>query len=122
MEKENLEEYMELFYKLDRDGETIRTKKIAEALKTTKGNVSQALTKLKKEKLITYEPYQEIKITNKGRGIGKKILNNHETVEKFLINCLNISVKQAHKEACKIEHAVSEDTVNKLHKFMERTK
>jgi DtxR family Mn-dependent transcriptional regulator len=118
MNKENLEEYMELFYQLDQSGEKIRTKTIADELKTTKGNVSQALTKLKKDKLIEYAPYQDIKLTTKGREIGKKIKHNHEISEEFLIKKLGVDPKQAHREACKIEHALSGSTINKLARFL----
>ena len=120
MDKENLEEYMELFYMLDQKGETIRTKTIANEIKTTKGNVSQALAKLKKDKLIEYAPYHDIKLTDKGREIGKKIKHKHEIAEEFLIKKLGVNPKQAHHEACKIEHALSCSTVNKLARFMNK--
>jgi len=120
MDKENLEEYMELFYRLVREEKEIRTKTIARELRTTKGNVSQALAKLKKSKLIKYEPYKSIELTEKGRGIGRNVMHNHEITENFLINLLGVNQKQAHKEACKIEHAVSKETVEKLALFMKK--
>jgi len=120
MEKENLEEYMELFYTLDKSGEKIRTKKIAEKLKTTKGNVSQALAKLKQKKLIKYEPYHDIELTNKGKEIGKDILRKHEITENFLTRILGINPEQAHEEACRIEHAVSKKTIEKLSNFVKK--
>ena len=120
MEKENLEEYLELFYTLDKSGEKIRTKTVAEELKTTKGNVSQALAKLKQKELIKYEPYQNIELTARGREIGKDILRKHEITEDFLIRLLGIKPGQAHEEACKIEHAISKKTIEKLSNFVKK--
>jgi len=118
MEKENIEEYMELFYRLDTDKEEIKTNKIASEMKTTKGNVSQALKKMKTCGLINYEPYQKIQLTEKGKKIGNDIFHKHEITEKFLGKILGVTQKRAHEEACKIEHAVSQDTIKKLSNFM----
>lgn len=118
MKTENLEEYMELFYALNQRGDPIRTKTVAEEMGTTKGNVSQALSKLKKRGLIDYEPYGEISLTPGGRKIGREINLKHTTTEKFLIEFLNVPPKRAHDEACKLEHALSSDTISKLTSFM----
>lgn len=118
MKKENLEEYLELFYNLTTTGKPIKTTKVAKELKTTSGNVSQALKKLKEKNFIIYQPYQDIKLTNKGLIIGKEISEKHEIVEQFLTDVLELDPKQAHEEACKIEHAISKETAKKLSKLV----
>ena len=120
MDKENLEEYLELFYKLSASGKPIKTTEVAKELRTTSGNVSQALKKLKSKGLIKYEPYKEIELTDKGKIIGKEISEKHEIAEQFLEEVLNLDPKQAHEEACRIEHAISRETAEKLSGLLEK--
>ena len=67
----------------------IRTTEVAKELKTTNGNVSQALKKLKKDKLIDYKPYQNIKLTDKALIIGKESSEKHEIAEQFVLRHLD---------------------------------
>lgn len=119
MRKENLEEYMELFYEFERAGVPIRTSEVARELGVTKGNVSQALPKLEMDKLITHKPYGDIKLTSKGEVIGKDVCAKHNVTERFLTDVLKVEPKIAHLEACGIEHAISKETLKKLSRFME---
>jgi DtxR family Mn-dependent transcriptional regulator len=63
-----------------------------------------------------------VKFTAKGEHIAKDIYRRHVICRDFLTNILNIDSKTADKDACRMEHAVSPVTLEKLVKFMEFVK
>ncbi|MEW6329325.1 MAG: metal-dependent transcriptional regulator, partial [Candidatus Micrarchaeota archaeon] len=71
-------------------------------------SVSEMFRKLAREKLITHTPYRGAVLTKKGEEIGKGITRKHRLIERFLA-LLGIGKKKLHKEACVLEHAVSDE-------------
>src|SRR5512136_2042810 len=53
-------------------------------------------------------------LTDQGVATGKQIMKRHETLQCFLSEILGMDQSSASDEACKIEHAVSDDTIDRL--------
>ena len=62
------------------------------------------LKKLEKSQLIKYQPYQGVKITEKGKQIALKVLRKHRLWETFLYTKLKFDWRQVHKVAEQLEH------------------
>lgn len=90
---------------------------IAEALNVKKASVTGALNVLAARKLINYEPYSKITLTNEGEIFAKNIIEKHENLRDFLENILGLSSVEASENACRMEHVVSEEFFANFVKF-----
>ena len=88
-----LEDYLESIYEISKQKTSVRITDIALALKISKPSVNRAVNTLKKQGLVSHEPYGDIILT--------------------------IPEDDAEKEACQIEHNISQNTVEKMKSFME---
>jgi DtxR family Mn-dependent transcriptional regulator len=68
---------------------------------------------------VNYEKYEYIELTQNGEKVGKEIHRRHEILLKFLSEILKIEFTIADQEACKMEHALSAATLDRLIDFME---
>ena len=69
--------------------EKVSTNSIASEIGTTAASVSDMLKKLLEKKLINYEKYKGVSLTNKGRVLATTIIRKHRLWETFLVDCLN---------------------------------
>ncbi len=116
---ESLEDYLETILLLETSYKVARVKDIAEHMGVLRGAVTQALKKLSQKELINYEPYSFITLTPKGLTIAKKISQHHKIIKDFLLTVLHVPAERAELNACRIEHAMDPDIVNRLVVFME---
>lgn len=87
-------------------------------MKCTKPSVNKALNNLKEEKLVNYEIYGTIELTQEGENLAKKILEVYDIVYLFLKEVLNLEEEQAKEEAEKIKLSITDVTINKLAKYV----
>ncbi len=115
---DNIDEYLEEMYRCELGKTEITTKGLAEKLRISMPSVSEMLAKLKAKGLVEYEPRRAITLTAKGRKEGETVYAKHETIRKFLVS-LGFDEKKAENEACRLEHAISEEVERALRKRME---
>ncbi|MDR2873449.1 MAG: metal-dependent transcriptional regulator [Methanobrevibacter sp.] len=106
---ENIEEYLEVLYTYRNKNTYVSTTKISKSLGIAPGSVTGMLKKLDSQGYISHEPYKGAILTDKGLTIAKKIKRKHRILESFLLNVLNITDKNIHNEACKMEHSLSDE-------------
>lgn len=116
------EDYLRVMYELYEKEDCIKSVDIAFILKVTKSSVSQMIKKLANERLIITKPYSKIKFTSKGLKKAKQLMHNHRVIEVFLKDILKYDIKKVHEEAHKLEHAFSEDSIERLDKFLKNPK
>jgi DtxR family Mn-dependent transcriptional regulator len=116
---ENMENYLETILDLEKTNKVARAKDIAERLGLQKGSVSGALKVLKGKDLINYSPYSFITLTSKGKKIAESIYRRHQVLHDFLQNVLQIDAEKADNTACRMEHVIDEDTLERLIAFIE---
>ncbi|MBM4240761.1 MAG: metal-dependent transcriptional regulator [Euryarchaeota archaeon] len=112
------EDYLEAMYNLKKSRGIIRVKGIASILQVKPPSVVEALQKLSKTGLVSYEKYGDINLTLKGMEIAECVINKHEILNNFL-TLLDVDRDTADEEACAMEHFLSFSTINKLKKFLE---
>lgn len=118
MISKSLEEYLKTMYILKKQNGNIRVTDIANKMKCTKPSVNKALNNLKDEKLVNYETYGIIELTKEGENLAKKILEAYDIVYIFLKDVLNLEEDIAESEAEKIKSVTTDDTINKLAKYV----
>ena len=112
------EEYLKTMYLLKKQNGNIRVTDVALKMDCTKPSVNKALNILKENKLVNYETYGTIELTDEGENLAKKILEAYDIVYLFLKDVLNLEEEKAKSEAEKIKTNLSDDTINKLARYV----
>ena len=115
----SMEDYLEAIYVLEQEKGHARVKQIADALSITKPSVTAALKKLEQANLVDHPKYDLVGLTPQGAQIAKKVYKRHQVITQFLQNILGVSKGTAEQDACKIEHNVSSETMDRIIQFME---
>ena len=116
------EEYIKNMYILRKQNGKIRVTDIAKKMKCSKPSVNKAINILKEEKLINYETYGTIELTKQGENLAKKILEAYDITYLFMKDVLNLDEEEAKSEAEKIKSTISDNTINKLAKYVHNEK
>jgi len=114
-----MEDYMEVIYSLSRENEAVRVKDIAKNLRVKMPTVTSMLKRLNEKGMIKYERYESIGLTLKGQEVGKEIDRRHRAISTFLQDILLVERDRADKDACRMEHAISRGTLDRIVSFME---
>ncbi len=114
-----MEDYLEVIYHLEQESRIARVRDIAKRLGVKMSSVSSALKILGTRGLIRYDPHQFITLTEKGISRAKEIVRKHEILKRFLVSVLQIDDTVAEDNACKIEHYLDPQVINKLIRFLE---
>jgi len=114
----SLEDYIEALGMLaDQHGET-RLTDVAERLKLSKASVSRAMKTLREMGYVEQRRYGSLHLTGQGKTKADEVRRRHELLERFLTGVLGVSPETAREDACGMEHAVSEETIQCWEKFM----
>jgi len=68
--------------------------------------------------LVIHDPYKGVRLTKKGEKIASNVLKRHRIAECFLTDILHLNGSKVHDEACKLEHALSDEILNRLETFL----
>ena len=117
----SLEEYLKNMYVLKQQNGKIRVTDIAEKMNCSKASVNKAVNNLKENKLINYESYGTIELTSDGENLAKKILEAYDIVYLFLKDVINVNEEQAKNDAENIKAVISDNSINKLAKYVHKT-
>ena len=107
---ESVEEYLEAIYSFNEQGEEAKNQDLAKKLKVAPPSVTEMIKKLANEGYVTYEPYRGVILTGKGMARAQVVVRKHRILERFLHDTLGIGNEKVHAEACKLEHAISDET------------
>jgi len=114
----NKEDYLRGLYILEEEKGELKSIDLAHYLNVSKPSVSEMVQELSKEGLVSYKKYSRLKFTSKGKKIAQKLTSKHRLIELFLKNVLKIDSKNVHQEAHRLEHAFSDDSINKIKKML----
>lgn len=111
------EDYVEAIAEIyERQGEC-RLKEIAKHFAVSHVTANRTVARLKRDGLVTHEPYGPIHLTPAGKRLAEKSRKRHEIVVGFLI-ALGVSDETAKMDAEGIEHHVSQETLKQMEKFV----
>ena len=117
---ENMEDYLEVIYALSKDKGAARVSQIAGKMDVKNPSVNAAIKSLAERGLVVHEKYGYVTLTAPGKRLAAAVQQKHDVLFKFLTEFLMIDPRQADREACSIEHAISEDTFACFVKFFKR--
>ncbi len=115
---ESLEDYLEIILDLEKTNKVARVKDISERMGVQPAAVTGALKSLGEKGLIHYAPYRFITLTEKGTRIAREITRRHDILKDFLLRVLQVDAQRAEAAACRMEHAIDAQTIDKLLKFI----
>lgn len=116
---ESVEMYLKEIYLLSRDGDPARTGAIADRLAVSPPSVTQMLSRLQEEGLLEYEKRRGASLTDVGTAQARDLLAKHCLIERFLVEGLGVT-EGFHEEACRLEHALSDEVAARLTRYVER--
>lgn len=119
------EDYLEAMVRIESEEgigehEGIRSVDIAQLLNVSKPSVNKAIAALKTQGMVEQSHYGRVMLTPRGRVIGTTIWRRHRLLRSFLTDELGVEFETADLEACRMEHALSEDTMNRLIAYLEK--
>ena len=107
--QESGEMYLESIYVLSQKSSAVRSIDVGEYMGYSKPSVSRAMGLLKKGEYIEIDRDGHITLTEKGLAVAKKIYERHTVLTELLIR-LGVGREIASEDACKIEHAISDES------------
>lgn len=120
VESSSLEDYLEAILVLSEEaGTAVRVTDLSEKLGVTKPSVSAAVKRLSDAGLVRHQKYGDVKLTASGREQAKDVASRHDLMLRFLKDVLGVEESLAERDACRLEHGLSAETVKCLARFVE---
>jgi DtxR family Mn-dependent transcriptional regulator len=114
---QSLEDYLEMVSFLADEG-AVRVTDIAARLNVSKPSVLTALKTLEERGLLEHKRYRTVSLTKKGAVQAAEIRKRHSLLTLFLQSIVGVDTKTAEKDACKMEHILSKETLGKIEKLV----
>ena len=115
----SLEDYLEALYTIIEEKQGVRAIDVARKLDVKKSSVTEALKTLSSKGLVNYGKYDVISLTDEGKKIAKSVADKHTVILSFFTNVLGADYENSTESACKIEHVISDELLNRLVKFIQ---
>lgn len=112
--QESGENYLETILVLKNRLGYVRSIDIATELGFSKPSISRAIGILKEAGYVVVEPTGNILLTEMGQQRADKVYERHVVISKYLEKYLGVSKETADKDACRIEHIISEESFSKM--------
>lgn len=114
---ESVEDYLETIYLLSKSKSELHAIDIANELNFSRPSITRALKILKVKGFIETDDFNHINLTDAGLQKAKQIYERHQIITEFLL--LNgIPFDIATKDACRMEHYISEETFSFFKSFV----
>jgi DtxR family Mn-dependent transcriptional regulator len=114
----SMEDYLEAAIMLQEKGEKVTVTALSESIGVKKPSVDWALKKLGEAGLVIHERYGDIELTPAGARVASEVYRRHKALYSFLNDILKVSPEVAAQDACRMEHALSRESINRLEKFI----
>ena len=115
--QESGEMYLETIYVLTKERSDVRSIDVCDHMGYSKPSVSRAVNLLKANGFILIDKDGFITLTDAGLEIGKKIFDRHTLLSALLVR-LGVSEETAAEDACKMEHAISDESFEAIKRYV----
>ena len=115
----SMEDYLEAIWNLEKVNRVARVKDIADSLRVKMPSVTAALKVLREKGLANYRKNSFISLTDTGIEIAATIVSKHRTLSRFLETILLVPYERAQDMACKMEHAIDCDTLDRMARLID---
>ena len=116
---ESAEMYIETIYLLTRRNNAVRSIDVAEALGYSKPSVSRAVGLLKQGGYLAVDDDGYLTLTQLGCETAERIFERHTVLTRLLMQ-IGVSEETATEDACKIEHVISDETLDAIKKYLNK--
>ena len=114
----NREDYLKVIFELGGAKQSVSNKAISEVLGLSPASVTEMISKMAKDNMVTYTPYRGTKLSEEGILLGANLVRRQRLWEVFLYDKLNYTWENVHDEAEMLEHNASDFFVEKLADFL----
>jgi DtxR family Mn-dependent transcriptional regulator len=111
------EEYCEAVFELQEDEIDVIQARIADRLDISRPAVSEMIRRMEAEGLIVFEG-TAVRLTESGTTLAETVVRRHRLAERFLTDILDLSWADAHTEAGKWEHIISDPVEKALDRLL----
>ncbi len=111
------EEYCEAIYEMHEDDMDVIRARIADRLNVSRASVSQMIDRLTKAGLVSTES-NRVSLTDDGQELAQRVVRRHRLAERFLTDILGLSWADAHQEAGKWEHVMSDEVEAAMNRLL----
>jgi DtxR family Mn-dependent transcriptional regulator len=109
-----VEDYLKAIYEIGRGTVSVATNDIAQRLSIAPASVSGMVQRLAEQGLLSYERYRGVTLTEAGRRAALRTIRRHRIIEAYLSQALNYPWDRVHDEAEQLEHAASDELVDRM--------
>jgi DtxR family Mn-dependent transcriptional regulator len=109
-----VEDYLKAIYEIERANGAASTNEVAEALAVRPASVSGMVQRLAGQGLLRHEKYRGVNLTADGRRAALKTLRRHRIIEAYLTERLGYPWDRVHEEAERLEHAASDELIDRM--------
>jgi DtxR family Mn-dependent transcriptional regulator len=109
-----VEDYLKTIYEIGRGTVAVSTNDIAQRLDLAPASVSGMVRRLADQGLLAYERYRGVTLTDPGRRAALRTIRRHRVIESYLSHALNYPWDRVHDEAERLEHAASDELVDRM--------
>jgi DtxR family Mn-dependent transcriptional regulator len=114
------EMYLRTILELEEEGVTPLRARIAERLHQSGPTVSQTVARMERDGLLTIEGDRQLHLTGLGRQRAIGVMRKHRLAELLLVNVIGLAYEDAHDEACRWEHVMSDAVERKVYQLLGR--
>jgi len=104
-----VEQYLETILELEEAGIVPMRARIVDRLGVSAPAVSETVKRLEREGYVTLDSDRVLHLTDPGRAYATSMLRRHRLAEVLLVDVLKVPWPQVHEEACRLEHAISDN-------------
>lgn len=110
----SVEDYLKCIYELELAGGAAATREIAVRLGVAAASVSGMIRRLSEHGWVEHERYRGVRLTSEGRRAALRMVRRHRVIESYLTQALGYPWDRVHDEAERLEHAASDELVDRM--------
>ena len=103
------EMFLKAIYEINEAGSLAIRARLSERLHQALPSVSQTVTRLEREGLVTLDDAKHVILTKQGEALAIAVLRKHRLAERLLFDVLGFDWADCHEEACRWEHVISDE-------------
>lgn len=108
------EEYLQAIWTIADESGPVIAARVAEFLRISPASVSEMVHRLERDGLVELAERREIRLTERGEALARRIVRRHRLIERMLVDLLGFEWWKTHDEAERLEHAISPELEDKL--------
>jgi DtxR family Mn-dependent transcriptional regulator len=114
------EMYLRTILELEEEGVPALRARIAERLHQSGPTVSQTVARMERDGLLTVEGDRHLVLTEMGRSTAVAVMRKHRLAELLLVNVIGMPYEEAHEEACRWEHVMSDSVEKRVYELLNK--